>query len=358
MFVNPSDVKVVFGNRLAIARKMRGLSLQELADLTGNVVTKQAISKYEKGFMAPSGQVAIDLARQLRVPTDFLFTAPEVTVQLADVAYRKRARFSRAAQRAIETQTIDFLERYARLEQILRQSIDFKIVLQHSSIENGLHIERAAQEFRNALHLGDGPIFCVLEMLEETGCKVFEVEADDAFDGMSALALGNPVVVLNTGLSSVRKRFSALHEIAHVLLKFDPSLTEREIEGLCHRFAGAVLLPEYRMRSELSSLRECFSIHELVLLKGHWGISIKAILVRAHQLGILSKSAYVRALHAYSTRGYNLAEPGRYPVEEKPIRFEQLLLRAVAEDLLSLNDAASLSNRKLAEMRDLVDVMK
>jgi Zn-dependent peptidase ImmA (M78 family) len=96
----------------------------------------------------------------------------------------------------------------------------------------------------------------------------------------------------------------------------------------------------------------------LVLLKGHWGISIKAILVRAHQLGILSKSAYVSALHAYSTRGYNLAEPGRYPVEEKPIRFEQLLFRAVAEDLLSLNDAASLSNRKLAEMRDLVDVMK
>ena len=54
MFVNPSDVKIVFGNRLAIARKMRGLSLQELADLTGNVVTKQAISKYEKGLMAPT----------------------------------------------------------------------------------------------------------------------------------------------------------------------------------------------------------------------------------------------------------------------------------------------------------------
>ena len=50
-----------FGNRLKLARKMAGISLQELSDQLGNVVTKQALNRYELGEMNPSSDMPTHL---------------------------------------------------------------------------------------------------------------------------------------------------------------------------------------------------------------------------------------------------------------------------------------------------------
>ena len=42
-----------FSIRLHEARKMMGLSMEKLAELTGGIITKQSISRYEKGLMLP-----------------------------------------------------------------------------------------------------------------------------------------------------------------------------------------------------------------------------------------------------------------------------------------------------------------
>lgn len=41
--------------------------------------------------------------------------------------------------------------------------------------------------------------------------------------------------------------------------------------------------------------------------------------------------------------------------QEKSDRFLQLLMRAVAEEVISISKAASLNNQKLGEFRDLID---
>ena len=56
-----------FGARLMQARKMTGFTMQQLADLLDNVVTKQALSKYESGLMKPSSSVLLALCRVLKV---------------------------------------------------------------------------------------------------------------------------------------------------------------------------------------------------------------------------------------------------------------------------------------------------
>ena len=43
----------LFGQRLTNARKMAGLSLQDLANKMENAITRQALNKYEKGEMMP-----------------------------------------------------------------------------------------------------------------------------------------------------------------------------------------------------------------------------------------------------------------------------------------------------------------
>ena len=50
-------------NRLRILRTMQGLTLDEVATKLDGMVTKQAISKYERGLMAPSPAVLSALSK-------------------------------------------------------------------------------------------------------------------------------------------------------------------------------------------------------------------------------------------------------------------------------------------------------
>ena len=62
----------MFGQRLRLARKKAGLSMQGLADRTSPRITAQAISKYEADKMNPSSSVLVGLSKALGVSLDFL----------------------------------------------------------------------------------------------------------------------------------------------------------------------------------------------------------------------------------------------------------------------------------------------
>jgi transcriptional regulator with XRE-family HTH domain len=61
--------------RLKNARLKNGLSLQQVADQIG--VSKQMISKYEKGFSMPTSAMLIRLATLFEVKIDQLFQKPD-----------------------------------------------------------------------------------------------------------------------------------------------------------------------------------------------------------------------------------------------------------------------------------------
>ena len=72
-------------------------------------------------------------------------------------------------------------------------------------------------------------------MLEEHGIKVLEIEAPAKFDGLSTIINEkHPIIVLNKDFSSERKRFTAFHELGHIVLQFDDSIEEKEQESLCN----------------------------------------------------------------------------------------------------------------------------
>ena len=54
-----------------------------------------------------------------------------------------------------------------------------------------------------------------------------------------------PVVVLNQKFPLVRKRLTALLELAHLLVAFPKGqFDHKQVEQFCHAFAGAMLMPE------------------------------------------------------------------------------------------------------------------
>jgi Zn-dependent peptidase ImmA (M78 family) len=161
-----------------------------------------------------------------------------------------------------------------------------------------------------------------------------------------------PVVVVNELFPADRKRLTALHELGHLLLKCEDSFTTKEIEKLCHRFAGALLLPKDVFIKEFGGKRDKITVNELCDLKKHYGISIAAIMARAKNLGLVTDQFYIRFNMQLNARHWRQTEPVEYTGTERSGRFEQLLYRATAEDVISLTKAASLAGKPLAAFRD------
>ena len=193
-------------------------------------------------------------------------------------------------------------------------------------------------------------------MLEDKGYKVIEIEAPDSFDGFKADIGNNKVIVLRkTNLKDdiVRKRFTALHELAHHALKFQEELSDRETEKLCHAFASAVLYPADMARKEMHKDRFHFYQNELQLIKERWGISFSATFSRALQLGIINDYVYKKFNIGYRKRKYHEPnnEPGRYPGREKPVRMERLVYLGLAKEMITINEAAYFAGISSWELR-------
>jgi len=88
-------------------------------------------------------------------------------------------------------------------------------------------VKEAAAKLRQEWDLGLSSIVNVISLLEEHGVKVLEINAPDSFDGMSSLINEKfHIVILNKTFSVESKRFTALHELGHLVLRFPKTVDE------------------------------------------------------------------------------------------------------------------------------------
>lgn len=345
-----------FGNRLLSARKMAGMSLDGLSQATGALVSKQAISKYEKGKATPSSHVLIALAKALDVKIDYFFRPSQI--EIVSLSFRKKTRLSGRERDRITYQTIDFLQKYIEIESILDLSHVADIPITKIKIQDHNDIEQAAVEIRKKWNLGEAPIPQLTELLEDHGFKIYEVDGDNNFSGLSGYAAGIniPVIAVAKRSDLVRKRFTLAHELAHLLLDFS-NFDEKIQEKLCHSFAGALLLPEKIIKEEFGGVRKNMTQWELKKLKGIYGISMQAIMARALILKLISANTY-KSFQVYAGKnGWRKEEPGEYKGIEKANRFKQLVLHAAAEQIISFSKGAELLGVTLSEFDQKVRVV-
>lgn len=345
----------IFANRLIAARKMAGLSLQGLADKLGNVVTKQSLNKYEQGKMKPDSNLVIQLANILNVSVDYFFASPEVNIELLNIDFRRNSsKLKKSEEEAVIEKSKEILERYLGLENLVNPQENPEYFHYDKVISTYSDAEKAAKMLRQQWNLGYDPIPDVVMMLEDKGYVVVEVKATKDFDGMKADLNEKKVIVLrqNENDDVVRKRFTALHELAHHALICDEKLSDKEKEGLCHSFASAVLYPEEMARKELSNERFHFYMKELELVKERWGISFPAIFKRALQLGIINQGVYQSLNMNYLARNLHKNEPATFLSKEEPVRFEHLIYKALGKSLISVNDAAFYAGKSVWEFRE------
>jgi Zn-dependent peptidase ImmA (M78 family) len=336
---------------------MAGMSMDDLVEKMAKKVSKPAISKYERGLMRPESPILIALADTLGVGIDYFFSSN--TLELSSLNFRKKASLGKKTVQSLTERVRDALQRYAEIENLVDEKSSFLNPLSNFKIRTQEDAEMAAMELRKAWELGqEGGIAHVIDLLEEHGVKVVEIEGDAGFDGLSGFVGPDPFIVINANYPTDRKRFTALHEFAHLALLFADSVDEKEREKLCHGFGGVFLVPCALLVKELGGKRSDISYYELGTLKAQYGISMQAIMYRARACRIISEYAYETFFVDLSRRQWRRMEPGGYPFPERPQRFMQLVHRALSEGAISLSKAAELSRKSidtLEKERNLVD---
>jgi len=346
------EIKAVFAERFKSARLMNGFSLQDLADALDSKLSRQALHRYEKGEVIPDTEKINILSQALNVSADYFFRTTKV--ELSNIEYRKLSKMPQKDAAIINEKIKEYLSRYLELEEILGLQNEFEHPLKDFPIVTSYkQVNKAAEILREKWSLGKGSIFNIVELLEDKNIKVVKLDVAEDFDGLQTFVNGNiPVVAYNVRKANKpdRIRFTLLHELAHLLLKFD-DITEREKENLCHQFSGAVLIPEVTIKAELGAHRNKLSTLELGNIKKQYGISMQAIIMRAKACGIINDHYTKQFFFFIKQMNWKVDEPVEYQGVEESNRFEQLLFRAFIEDQISMSKAASLSNQSLAEFK-------
>jgi len=346
------EMKEIFSERFKSARLMKGFSLQDLADALDNKVSRQALHRYEKGEVIPDAEKINLLGKVLNVNPDYFFRSTKV--EFGEIEFRKLSKMPQKEASIIKEITKEKLSRYIELEEILGLPNEFEDYLKNFEVVTEYkQVNNAAELLREKWNLGYGPIFNIVELLEDKNIKVIDLRVNDDFDGLQTRVNGTiPVLAYNANKLNKpdRIRFTLLHELAHLLLKFG-DITERQKETLCHQFAGAMLLPEKTLKAEIGEHRNKLSVNELGNIKKQYGISMQAVVMRAKDCSIINEHYTKQFFFLIKQMNWQVDEPVEYSGAEESNRFKQLLFRALIEDQISMSKAASLNNQTLADFR-------
>ena len=321
----------IFSRRLRQARMMKGFSLEKLSQCVTPAITRQAINKYEKGLMMPDSRVLIALAAALGVKIDYFFRP--FTVEVEE------------------------LERYLEVEQLCGCVTEFS--MPRKRVTNADDAVFHANAVRKHLGLGYDGITNAIEVLEDNGVKVIEIAEDTDFDGLSGYANGSiPLIVVNGNFPTERKRFTALHELGHLLLDIPEDVSSKEVEHICNAFASELLLPVSVLKTKLGDSRHDISLSELTDIQRQFGISIDDIMIALRSNNVISDKRY----SGFQTKKNRLpdfkklVETSRV-VSERSGRFARMVYRALADEAISFSKAAVLLNTSVESVKSQLQLV-
>lgn len=337
-----------FAIRLQNARKMRGYSLQELAKRLQGTVSATGLDKYEKGLMFPqSTTILIALSQVLQVPLGDLLRPITMDIDTNKFEFRKKAKLGKKEKERILHCVKSRIEKYFEIEQILNEKIKHDIDLSDIHVTSIDDARLAAMRVRSAWNLGIAPINKPLILLESHGAMVIEVEEDPKlFDGTSGSIEGTPVIIINkanidnNNPSNERHRFTVFHEYGHQVLNIAEGVDE---EDMCDAFANEMLMPSETFINTIGEKRKSIYPIEVKNLQKEYGISIRALMMKAKQLGVITNNYFQWFCIKLNKRPDLKAYVDKNEVEmEHTIRFEQMVYRALGTEVITGSKAAEL----------------
>ena len=368
-----SKEKEVFAIRLQNARKVSGMSQAELASKMSELqsvcpamykgVSSTAIEKYEKGVMVPDNDIImVTIAKALN--TNVANLRRPFRVMIGKFAFRKKSKLGKKAVERILILAQQRIEKYVEVERLLNEEIGCNIDFSNFVVRNKNDARAIANMLRKEWNMGIGPISSAINLLESHGVKVIEVEEDpELFDGTSSTVEGMPVVVLNSNEGDPanpkhhntyeRRNLTLFHELGHQLMNIADDIDDKEKESICNAFASEFLIPSEMFIKIFGAKRTGISFFELKDVQREYGISARALMHKASELGVITPSRY-----KYFNISLNKNPQWRDAIDETAMlpqhstRFKRLVYRALATDVISISKSAELLDKSVSDVLD------
>lgn len=309
--------------RIKAARELLGLSQEELAGASG--LSQALISQLERGNRTVTEVVLRAIAAGTGLPWSFFTKSPRM-LPADSLRFRKyRTASPKDTARARRTFTELFDVARELMEWAQQPSPDLPSRAEESVL-TAERIEELAEETRLALGLGlTEPIRHLTRTLERAsipiapivftdleGDEVDEVAAVGHFGLSGQTGAKGRSAIAYFPSSGDRQRFTLAHELGHLILHADNAATNGA-EQEADRFAGALLLPR---QAAIDVLSERLTLRDFAALKAQWGVSIQALVMRAHHLGVIDDDRRTSLFKQISARGWRHNEPVRVKHEE------------------------------------------
>ena len=283
-----------FGDKLRLARLLNGFKQQELGDQVS--VSRQFVHQMEGGIKQPADDVLNALCEVLRVECEFFQTPVGNDVKFEQCHFRKRRTTPVGLANRVQAFSTIFEQLVGYINELLDlPAKDIPNVEPSGEAFTNEEIERAAEECRKAWGLGiDTPISRMTRVLENAGVVITQFEG--VSDKVDALSLNRkyPIIVRNSAKESVcRMRFDLAHECGHFVLHDGIETGDKQTESEADRFASAFLFPRFAFLNEFPNMvGKRLNWNLIGRLKVRWGMSLRAIVYRAHFLGLISAQQF------------------------------------------------------------------
>ena len=300
------------GEMIQLARESRGLTQTDLSRLTS--ISQASISKCERGELSLSEDQLKGISGALGYPASFFRRNDRLFgFGISGMFHRSRKSLPVLTVKKIQAEmNIRVIEIDRLLEGVQLQCENEFCELDVQDFEGD--VERITELLRAKWRLPFGPVKSVIGAIESAGGVVIKSDfGTRKIDALSHWIPGRPpVFFVNKDIPPDRLRFTLAHEIGHIVMHRVPT---PDIEPEADRFASAFLMPRGEIISELAP----FSLERAMRLKYRWKVSIAALIMRAHQLGVVSDSMKRKFFTSMSAAGYRIEEPITLQNEEPVI---------------------------------------
>ncbi|MGH3751700.1 MAG: helix-turn-helix domain-containing protein [Pseudonocardiaceae bacterium] len=298
---------------IALVREAKQWSQHDLARESG--LSQGYLSKVENGLLELSGGKLDKVAEVLGCPVALLITDEYVRgIEVTCLHNRnRRSKLAAGAVKKIEATT--HLTRLT-VERILAGlDVETQDRLERVDVSEYGDPAGVARALRARWRLASGPIPNVVELMESLGVVVvvrpLGTRAQDAVSTWPHHASHPPLMLINSGLSPDRQRFTIAHELGHLVMHVFPAENQ---ENEANQFASEFLTPAAEIEPDLRGLTTG-DFRRLLTLKSHWKVSIGMLIQRADDLGCISDRQFKEFRVRLSRMGWHSSEPVDLPAE-------------------------------------------